>query len=244
MISRKPWQADAVLALSSAILFSMALGMMLNGLAGRFFKGLSPEDAQLLQFVVGVLSFQGAVLVLAGFFLQFHQLTWAEAFGLRNATWLRVTLLSVSTGVIILIVGLELGWLSGEVMSRCGLKPEAQEAVQVLQQAMSPGRRLIYGVAALGMAPIAEEVLFRGLLYPTIKQMGHPRLALWGTSLLFAGIHMNLMALVPLTFVAMMFAWLYEATDNLLAPIVAHCFFNAANFILLMNQDWSNYFQR
>jgi len=244
MISRKPWQPDAVLALCMAILFSMALGMMLNGLAAHYLKGLSPEDAQLLQFVVGILSFQGAVLVLAGFFLQFHQLTWTEAFGLRNSTWLRVALVSLSSGVIILVVGLELGWLSGEVMSHWGLKPEAQEAVQVLQQTMSPERRLIYGVAALGLAPIAEEVLFRGLIYPAIKQTGRTRLALWGTSLLFAGIHMNLMGLVPLTFVAVMLTWLYEATDNLLAPMVAHCFFNTANFILLMNQDWSTLFQR
>ena len=48
------------------------------------------------------------------------------------------------------------------------------------------------------LAPVAEELLFRGILYPAIKQAGFPRLALWGTSLLFAAMHMNLVTFVPL----------------------------------------------
>jgi membrane protease YdiL (CAAX protease family) len=48
-------------------------------------------------------------------------------------------------------------------------------------------------------------------------------------SLLFALIHLNLAALFPLFVLALAFTWLYEHTDNLLAPIVAHALFNAAN---------------
>ena len=60
-------------------------------------------------------------------------------------------------------------------------------------------------------------------------------MALWGTSLLFALTHANAMTFVPLTFLAVVLVLLYEATDNLLAPILTHSLFNAANFVFLVN---------
>ena len=83
---------------------------------------------------------------------------------------------------------------------------------------------------AVVLAPLAEELLFRGILYTLIKQHGRPRLALWGTSLLFGAIHFNLAALPSLCFLGLVFAWLYERTGNLLAPVTAHVLFNAVNF--------------
>ena len=63
---------------------------------------------------------------------------------------------------------------------------------------------------------------------------GFPRLALWGTALFFAVSHANLMAFLPLTFFGLVLALLYEATDNLLAPITVHALFNAINLVLLL----------
>jgi len=86
---------------------------------------------------------------------------------------------------------------------------------------------------AIVLAPVGEELLFRGLLYPWIKQAGFPRMALWGTAILFAAIHINLVLFVPLLVLALALTALYEWSDNLLAPIVAHSVFNALNLALL-----------
>jgi hypothetical protein len=80
---------------------------------------------------------------------------------------------------------------------------------------------IYFGVVAIVVAPVVEEILFRGILYPAIKELGRPRLALWGTAILFALSHENAMSLLPLTFLALVLTWLYERTDNLLAPIAA-----------------------
>ena len=66
-----------------------------------------------------------------------------------------------------------------------------------------------------------------------IKQAGHPRIALWGASLAFAAIHVNLATFLPLLLLALILTWLYETTGNLLAPIAAHSLFNTMNFVLL-----------
>jgi len=92
------------------------------------------------------------------------------------------------------------------------------------------------GLLAIVVAPFVEELVFRGLIYPTLKQNGFPGLALWGTSILFAAIHSNLMILLPLTFLAVVLTLLYETTDNLLAPIAAHSLFNFVNFFWFIAQ--------
>jgi membrane protease YdiL (CAAX protease family) len=83
------------------------------------------------------------------------------------------------------------------------------------------------------IAPVAEEMLFRGVLYAGVKQMGFPRIALWGTALLFATIHFSAAIFVPLTVFGLALAWLYDRTDNLLAPISAHATFNAINLLIM-----------
>ena len=76
--------------------------------------------------------------------------------------------------------------------------------------------------------------MFRGILYPMLKQAGYRRLGLWGTSLLFAVVHLNAVTFVPLTALALVLTALYEWTNNLLAPIAAHLLFNALNFGMLL----------
>jgi membrane protease YdiL (CAAX protease family) len=114
------------------------------------------------------------------------------------------------------------------------LEPVVQPTVRALQGDAPVWLTVYVGFAAVLVAPFVEEVLFRGILYPTLKGRGYRRTALWGVSLLFAAIHGNLMTFVPLTFLAIMLTLLYEETRNLLAPILTHALFNALNFTWLI----------
>jgi len=116
--------------------------------------------------------------------------------------------------------------------------PHAQDAVQALQDPSVPvAEKIVFGLLAIVLAPLVEESLFRGILYPAVKQLGYPRLALWGTSVLFGALHVNEPTFLPLVVFGLVLVRLYENFGNLLAPIVAHGFFNAANFAVLMFQD-------
>ena len=80
-------------------------------------------------------------------------------------------------------------------------------------------------------------MLFRGILYPTIKQAGFPKLSLWLTSLAFAAIHLNAVTFLPLLVLSLLLTFLYEKTNNLLAPITTHAVFNAVQFVWLYLQQ-------
>jgi hypothetical protein len=128
--------------------------------------------------------------------------------------------------------------LSSELMVLVHLKAQDQQMVEELQNpSLSIAEKAFLGVVAVVFAPVVEELLFRGILYPAIKQRGWPRLALWGTSALFALAHANMVSFVPLLLFAVVLVKLYEHFQNLLAPIAAHSLFNAANFLVLIFQD-------
>ena len=124
--------------------------------------------------------------------------------------------------LIFLPVGYATQLLSLKVISWFTDSTEKQEAVKLLTEQKSLGNQIYMGLFAIVIAPVAEEIFFRGILYPTIKQAGYPRIALWCTAMVF----------------------LYEKTNNLLAPIVAHSLFNTVGVIAVYSDDIGNFFYR
>jgi membrane protease YdiL (CAAX protease family) len=235
ILIRKPWRPEAFMQHIIALVIC-AYGGLFLGMWVQRLSGVTGTEASIWRMSIAGLSFQGASLVLVARFLREHQSGWAEGFGLLNHRRQAVLL-----GLLVAVIFLPLGWglqqASALVMTHLPhfkLEPQEQLPVHALRVSASWGGRLALGVAAVLLAPVAEEVLFRGILYPAIKQVGHPRLALWGTALLFAAIHMNLVTFLPLAVLALVLTGLYEWTNNLLAPITAHVLFNALNFAMLL----------
>jgi membrane protease YdiL (CAAX protease family) len=118
-------------------------------------------------------------LILIARFLRVHQITWTEAFGFSNQ-WRKAALLGLLAALIFLPLGWGLQQASALVMTHLPhfkMEPEEQLSVKVLRVSMSWAGRITLGATAILLAPVAEEILFRGILYPAIKQAGFPRLA-------------------------------------------------------------------
>jgi uncharacterized protein len=178
----------------------------------------------------------GGGLLLAAFFLRAHGLTWSQGFGFRDYPPAKAVILGMLVAVAFLPAAWILGQVSALTMELLGTKPVTQSAVQMLQKTVIPLQQVYFGFIAIVLAPLMEEIFFRGIFYTALKQAGHPRGALWGSSLFFAFTHANVMTFVPLTVLALVLVWLYEKTGNLLSCIAAHAFFNLVNFVLLLNQ--------
>jgi membrane protease YdiL (CAAX protease family) len=238
MISTKPWGVEAVARLCLAIIATLFFGMMVAGLLGKFRFGLPEVQIEFLQMMVSLAFFQFSALVWITLFLRQHGVGWKEAFGLNLSEPVTVAAYGVLVGALFLPAAWVLQNLSEMLMNFAHLTPEPQAVVQVLQDpSLSLGSKLLFGVAAIVLAPLAEESVFRGILYPTIKQRGYPRMALWSTSGVFAVMHANEATFLPLLIFALVLVYLYESFGNLLAPIVAHSLFNTANFLILLFQD-------
>jgi membrane protease YdiL (CAAX protease family) len=185
--------------------------------------------------LVALVSFQGSLIAFVPGFLREHEAGPIEAFGLNKRLTVALASGLFAACMFYMAGGLiqaATAWLM-QHFPVTPIKPEEQTAVHTLRLASSWFERLTLGAGAIILAPLAEEVLFRGILYPWIKSLGYPQLALWGTSLLFAMVHFNLLSLPALFVLALILTLLYEVTGNLLAPITAHIFFNALNLLQL-----------
>ena len=233
---RETWTPGNLPRRLAVSLVGLYSGILLTAWAQKLAGSPGPSVAQI---IIGGLSFQGAAMAWVGCFLHDHRMSWDEGFGLKHR-WPIAMAAGVGVACLFLPVGwgLQLGsfklisWV-GTRLPALSLKPESQEVVQTLGMAATFSSRLVLAVVTIVLAPASEELLFRGLLYPWIKRLGLPRLALWSSALLFATMHLNLVSFVPLTLLAVVLTLLYERTGNLLAPMTAHALFNAANFVLL-----------
>ena len=164
----------------------------------------------------------------------------AAAFGFNRNNTDRCLMLGLVTGLGLVLISMVLALLTSQLIHALGDQVEPQKLVTLIAEESAKKENIptliFFVVMAVVVAPIAEEILFRGILYPAIKQIGYPRLAAIGTALLFALFHVNLLTFASLTVVALGLIALYEFTDNLLAPITAHAVFNASNLIMLFWQ--------
>ena len=238
VLINKPWPLETFERRLFLVMVLFCSGFFIGAFAHRL-SGDRTAESSIGRMIVGTLSFQGAGVILMIHFLREHQMSWTEAFGFGNRRG-RAVLLGILIALIFLPVARGLQQASALVMAHVphlSLQPEEQSSVQALRAAVSWQNRLAMGAAWILLAPVAEEILFRGILYPAIKQAGFFRLALWGTSLLFALVHANVVIFVPLTVLALILTALYERTNNLLAPITAHAMFNALNFLTVFLQE-------
>lgn len=86
-------------------------------------------------------------------------------------------------------------------------------------------------VAAVGVAPAFEELLFRGLLQTSLRKItSSPLAAILLSSFLFAIIHEPWTA-IPIFVLSVCVGVMYELTRNLLVAIVMHAAFNAMGIV-------------
>ncbi|HEU4963252.1 MAG TPA: CPBP family intramembrane glutamic endopeptidase [Bacilli bacterium] len=76
------------------------------------------------------------------------------------------------------------------------------------------------------IAPLGEELLFRGVLQSTLTAKWGPLLGVLASAFCFALIHVDLVLFLPIFLMGILFAVLYRITGTLWAPIWMHIFNN------------------
>jgi len=116
------------------------------------------------------------------------------------------------------------------VLEQMGFDAEPQAAEQAIQL-VDPWLVIL---AVVILAPIAEEIFFRGVVFNAWLREGGPRWAFIGSSVVFAAIHVSVVALLPIFLLGLALAWIYQRTCNLLAPIAMHATVNGISVALAL----------
>jgi len=155
-------------------------------------------------------------------------------------------------------LGAEIGWMVGGLLAAicvCGVVllitkwvvewlryvPPGHSVFQTLEDPDSPRWMRVVSVGgAIVLAPVGEELLFRGFLQTGIRKLVWPR---WGSmrhrwmgigvaAVLFGAMHLQMRHHVPaLIVLGIVLGYLYERSGSLTVPIGVHMLFNAKTLL-------------
>ena len=113
-----------------------------------------------------------------------------------------------------------------------GMEIELQNVAQAIQQELS-WLQFLYSLSALFIAPVYEELIFRGLLFPYVVKRGGLAAGIILVSGIFAAMHYHGPSFVPLFLLSATLCLAYWRTGSLWVCIVMHMIFNAVTIFAL-----------
>ena len=146
--------------------------------------------------------------------------------------WSRLPLLhTILLAAVLLGFGYAINWAYGEyVIPGVEVQKELRALFAAIPQTL-PNQILLFAAVAV-IAPLLEEILFRGLLQNALSK----RLPVWAaialSALVFGAMHMDFYAMPPLLLMGVIFGVIYHLTGSLRITIVLHMINNAAALAL------------
>jgi membrane protease YdiL (CAAX protease family) len=113
-----------------------------------------------------------------------------------------------------------------------------QKVVESLGADTSTVLLVVGAVVVIGVAPVCEELFFRGILFKVLRQ----RMALWPAALidgvLFGLVHGSLVIVPVLAALGIMFCYVYERTGSLFPTIALHSLNNTIAYGATTHNGW------
>lgn len=157
--------------------------------------------------------------------LKFTEITNLWRIPFHRALAAAVLLLVTAGAMVLLLYLIEVNYI--------GVSNNEQNSIKVLRAASSWDRWALIFSAAI-VAPISEEIIFRGYLYPLIKRFFGASIGILLIAALFAASHLHGPTLAPLFIFGVCLALAYETTGSLLVPILMHFLFNSTMLAVIV----------
>ncbi len=102
---------------------------------------------------------------------------------------------------------------------------------------------LLVGIVCYGLvSPVAEEILFRGILYNCMRRLVSARMAIVVSALIFGLYHMNWVQGVYGFLMGCLIAYAYEYFGSFKVPVLLHMLFNILAYGLSYMPDYLHWF--
>lgn len=197
------------------------------------------SDAAALVLGEGELTLGGAIVLLTSTQITLLLISWAFVFRtdavafampLLGSNRLRAMGAGIGWGVLAWIVASALTFAMVVLLERLGVEPE----LQVAEQAIAALDPVLIVLAVVVLAPVAEEIFFRGVAFNAWLAERGRRFAYIGSAALFAVIHVSLVSVLPIFLLGLALAWVYRRTASLVAPIAMHATVNGISVTIAL----------
>jgi membrane protease YdiL (CAAX protease family) len=134
----------------------------------------------------------------------------------------------LSVGVVVVVSFT----LVGEVLF--GGAVDTQPALDLFAEMTELGPRILVGATVVALAPVFEEILFRGFLYRNLRDAIGREGALVVSSVLFGLVHLEPHLVLPLAGLGFVLAIVFELTGSLVVPILVHATWNLGQLVSVL----------
>jgi uncharacterized protein len=210
---------------------AICAGILSLWMINVIWQSFGASQAITLQAIVGnSIVYTSLILGIFGV-IGFQKKSAIEIFGLEPSLFPK----AAGTGLLWLVLAYPLILAAqGLVQKIFGSADDSQLIVKYFLEHPDLKHRAAVIFMAVILAPVAEEVIFRGYFYGVIRRYGGRLPALLTSSLLFASIHVHLPSLLGLGILAIILCLVYERTGSLWASITMHAAFNASTIVVLI----------
>jgi hypothetical protein len=129
-------------------------------------------------------------------------------------------------GVIAFPVALAAAFFAGVLSSRLGIEPPVHPMIELAGTTKSAFELVVIFASGVIVAPLAEEFLFRGFVFASLRDRAGLAAGIIVSSLLFSVVHLGLPSRAATLVLGAAFCLLYQRTGTLVAPVAAHAYFN------------------
>ena len=123
--------------------------------------------------------------------------------------------------------------LSIFVTEALGIRSGEQDAVTMMQEMQNPWKFQTMVLLAVLVAPVLEEIFFRGILLRFLLGHANPTVALIISSLMFSVLHFNTDSFLPIAVLGFLLGKVYLDTGDLRASIWMHVLFNSQSVAVM-----------
>jgi membrane protease YdiL (CAAX protease family) len=231
-----PWKArDAFVILGAGLLFlvaSLFVTLGLFQLQAADTQDTNTKDA--ISAIVLLAFYLFLLWLIQMLIVKRYRCTW-QMLGLRSVGWQWVAVVPIIFAfltflwvimfrVMVVLLGPTVQW--PKVLTSTTVESAHQPVLEVLI--------ILTGVV---LTPLAEELLFRGVLYQAFRRTMPVGMAALAASLIFAGMHFTLALFIPLTVMGYVLAWLFDRSGSLIPGMLVHACNNGIILVILVGSQ-------
>lgn len=229
-----PWEPLDVLQGIGVLYFVMALMGVLAGLLIQRVPE-TPADDTIRAMIIAAqyLLFSAAVIGYIWHHVRAPKTRRLRALGARVPHLWRLVGEGIG-GYGVLVVVLAVMSLSGHSGPLTGCLAMLQTGERLAMNMQTLPAKVILFVLICIIAPVVEELIFRGFVYAGLRRRMTFMGAVLASAIIFALMHTNPQGLVPITLIGIVLATLYERNRSIVPSVICHALNNTLVFFLML----------
>ena len=214
------------IVISSVIQVTYLFGEVLTG--GLEAMRLGGGQVTPTMLIVAIVSLEVSLLFILWLrIIRPKAITWQEM-GLTTEWLSRKALIGVATGIAIFVAAGAIEFILG----RFGIQQTQAQQFEPVKNATLL-QFIVLLLAGAVLTPFAEEAFFRGYIFDAYwKQKGLVQAYVF-SSLIFAVVHLNLPAFLPILVTGLILAHVFRLTGSIIPTMIAHALNNGIAFTVL-----------